>query len=520
MNLDQNTLTGFSVIGSFIMLFAYLLWVIGEKVNKTAVFQNFLHRAKAVLPTKATSYPSPAVQPVAPLARTVISPAEKKIIIDELFLGAVPDLTGNFMIYPNGAKVMLHDELAAKTARSLARIVADKFGSATPKEKSEAITEAAINKILRSKPQSQAANGTATGIPLIADMFGTWQHFKPGKDGHLLICGTTGSGKGNLITTLCLTALTYGPSEIELVVVDAKGGVDYQFCNDVQHATLFHGDAILDGLLSTQAEMNKRIELLKGVRARNLHEFRCRTGSGLPWLLVVCDEFADLNKEQKLVVESLARMGRAAGVVLLVCTQYPTAEVLSSQIQANILNRMVLGLAGEKYCEVALGKSLKDCQYNPALITGEHSGIGVYKTLGTETIGRGRYLSHQDCDKLVDRLADQWPKEEVVSALVSNTSINLKSQNTAENWQNEVFLADTSANTSTNTTFDTSKNGLDTSPDTGLIPAITDEKLLEEAIRIFLQVGWSANKIFRLVGGNRNERLAQVAAVKKELDNE
>lgn len=163
---------------------------------------------------------------------------------------------------------------------------------------------------------------------------------------HILLGGSTGSGKSVLLKLLVMESIKKGAV---VCVADFKGGVDYpavwheycRFCFTLEKLV-----PLLDELLAISEE---RKRLFKNVGCANLGEYNAATNEDLPRYIFACDEVAEvldktgLNKEQKeqvAQVESrlatIARQGRAFGIHLILATQRPDANILAGQIKNNI----------------------------------------------------------------------------------------------------------------------------------------------------------------------------------------
>lgn len=163
---------------------------------------------------------------------------------------------------------------------------------------------------------------------------------------HILLGGSTGSGKSVLLKLLVMESIKKGAV---VCVADFKGGVDYpavwheycRFCFTLEELV-----PLLDELL---AILEERKRLFKNVGCANLGEYNAATNEDLPRYIFACDEIAEvldktgLNKEQKeqvAQVESrlatIARQGRAFGIHLILATQRPDANILAGQIKNNI----------------------------------------------------------------------------------------------------------------------------------------------------------------------------------------
>ena len=170
---------------------------------------------------------------------------------------------------------------------------------------------------------------------------------------HLLIGGTTGSGKSELLRSLVAgMALAADPDHLAFVLIDYKGGAAFDRCAEMPHVAGMVTD--LDdrlaerALVCLEAELRHREERLRAAGAEDLAAFRAATGrtraEPLPRLVVVVDEFATLAKELPEFLRSLvgiAQRGRSLGVHMVLATQRP-AGVVTDDIRANTSCRIAL----------------------------------------------------------------------------------------------------------------------------------------------------------------------------------
>lgn len=197
-------------------------------------------------------------------------------------------------------------------------------------------------------PLAIALGRDVSGDPIVADL---------ARMPHLLIAGTTGSGKSVCITSLttCLV-LNNTPEELRLVMIDPKM-VELVRFNGLPH---LYGkvetdlERILGVLQWVVAEMDKRYKLLEETSSRNIDTFnrkmrRRKKGEPLPRIVVMLDELADLmmmapaQTEHSLV--RLAQMARATGIHLVVATQRPSTDVVTGLIKANFPARLSFAVA-------------------------------------------------------------------------------------------------------------------------------------------------------------------------------
>jgi S-DNA-T family DNA segregation ATPase FtsK/SpoIIIE len=168
---------------------------------------------------------------------------------------------------------------------------------------------------------------------------------------HILIAGTTGSGKSGCINTILTSILLRStPDEVRLILIDPKR-IELNYYESIPHlltpvvSSPKEASAVL---LNVVTEMERRYERLSQMRARNLAEanraFRKRGEDELPYLLIVIDELADLMMVSPQEVEDsiirLAQKSRAVGIHLVLATQRPSVDVITGMIKANVPSRI------------------------------------------------------------------------------------------------------------------------------------------------------------------------------------
>ena len=172
---------------------------------------------------------------------------------------------------------------------------------------------------------------------------------------HLLVAGTTGSGKSVCINTI-LTSLLFksSPEELKLVLIDMKGGVELGMYNNLPHmlvprciSNVTHAVNAFKWLIR---EMDHRYDLLQGQHVNNIALYQAlpayKNGQipAMPYIVMVVDETADLmsrnKKEVEDCIQNLAQKSRAAGIHIILATQRPSVDVISGVIKANIGTRI------------------------------------------------------------------------------------------------------------------------------------------------------------------------------------
>ncbi len=172
---------------------------------------------------------------------------------------------------------------------------------------------------------------------------------------HVLVAGATGSGKSVMINTL-ITSLLYrnSPSELKLIMVDPKR-VELTPYNDIPHLLtpiITESEPAISALKWSVAEMERRYKLLADHGKRNIGEYNTQKGvDGMPYIVIILDEFADLmvvaGKDVEALIVRLAQMARAVGIHLVLATQRPSVNVVTGLIKANVPARIALTTASQ-----------------------------------------------------------------------------------------------------------------------------------------------------------------------------
>lgn len=183
---------------------------------------------------------------------------------------------------------------------------------------------------------------------------------------HILIGGSTGSGKSVLLKLLLMQCVKRGA---EVYIADFKGGVDFPPVWHDKCEIITEPDELTEILETIVSELKQRKILLKESGSPNIDEYNKITAKKLNRIILACDEIAEvldktgLSKEDKVVVQKtenllsvIARQGRAFGIHLILATQRPDANILSGQIKNNIDYR-VCGRADNILSQIILDKA-------------------------------------------------------------------------------------------------------------------------------------------------------------------
>jgi S-DNA-T family DNA segregation ATPase FtsK/SpoIIIE len=233
---------------------------------------------------------------------------------------------------------------------------------------------------------------------------------------HLLIAGTTGSGKSGCINTLLTSVLLRStPDDVRMILIDPKR-IELGFYESIPHLltpVVSSPKQAAAALTNVVAEMERRYEKLSMVRARNLAEanrtLRQRGEQTMPYLLVVIDELADLMMISPQDVEDavirLAQKSRAVGIHLVLATQRPSVDVITGMIKANVPSRIAFAVSSQTDSRVILD------QAGAESLLGQ--GDMLFKPLGTSRLQRvqGAYVSEEEIALIVEQCRHQREQE-------------------------------------------------------------------------------------------------------------
>ncbi len=182
---------------------------------------------------------------------------------------------------------------------------------------------------------------------------------------HLLIAGTTGSGKSVCVNAILTSFLLHNtPDDLRLVLVDPKR-VELTSYNGVPHLlapVIVEVDRVIGALQWMTREMDKRYHTFAKVGARNIGDYNTRMemrhGKKLPFLVIVIDELADLMMiapdETERTITRLAQLARATGIHMILATQRPSVDVVTGLIKANFPARVAFAVASNTDSRVIL----------------------------------------------------------------------------------------------------------------------------------------------------------------------
>jgi S-DNA-T family DNA segregation ATPase FtsK/SpoIIIE len=229
---------------------------------------------------------------------------------------------------------------------------------------------------------------------------------------HLLIAGTTGSGKSGCVNCLVSSVLLRStPEKVRMILIDPKK-VELSHYDRIPHLLVPVVTNMKDAagvLHNVVKEMEDRYELMELDHARNLEEMnktRARRGERpVPYIMIVIDELADLMMTSPQEVEDyvirLAQKSRAVGIHLIVATQRPSADVITGMIKANIPSRIAFAVSSQTDSRVILD------------VNGAETLLGqgdmLFKPLGSSHLQRvqGAYITEEEIAVLVNHWRHQ-----------------------------------------------------------------------------------------------------------------
>ncbi|EAJ6191609.1 cell division protein FtsK [Campylobacter lari] len=282
----------------------------------------------------------------------------------------------------------LQDDLAMALKAQTIRIQApipgkDVVGIEVPNEKIDTIY---LREILESEvfKNSSSPLTIALGKDIVGDPFVTDLKKLP----HLLIAGTTGSGKSVGINSMLLSLLyRNSPKTLRLMMIDPKM-LEFSIYNDIPHLltpVITDPKKAVNALSNMVAEMECRYRLMAEAKTKNIENYNEKIkeqgGEILPFIVVIIDELADLmmtaGKDVEFYIGRLAQMARASGIHLIVATQRPSVDVVTGVVKANLPSRISYKV-GQKIdskvvldsmgAESLLGRG--DCLFTPPGMSG------------------------------------------------------------------------------------------------------------------------------------------------------
>ena len=335
-----------------------------------------------------------------------------------------------------GIKISTIINLAGDISRSMgvgavriAQIYGTQYlGVEVPNENREAVT---IKELLGSDNFKNASHKIPVCIG--KDISGSIEVIDLSKSPHLLVAGTTGSGKSVFINTLLASILyKFSPEELRLILIDPKM-LELSVYNDIAHLltpVVTEPKKAIIALKWVCKEMERRYSMMNEEGTRSLEGYNEKSQEKLPFIVVFIDEMADLmmtaGKEVEHYVQRLAQMARACGIHLVMATQRPSVDIITGSIKANFPSRISFQVASKYDSRTVLG------EIGAEQLLG--NGDMLMSKNGSSLI---RYQSAFISDNEVNKLITQIKKSQKVNYLDELDEVIKNEDNAFENLSEE-----------------------------------------------------------------------------------
>lgn len=322
--------------------------------------------------------------------------------------------------------INLSDDLARNTSSTSARVSTipgkNTVGIEIPNESRESVylKEIVVNEKFQKKEIKLpiALGKSISGMPLIGDLTSM---------PHLLIAGTTGSGKSVCINTIIVSLLyKLNPDLCKFILIDPKmlelsayEGIPHLLC-----PVITDSKKAASALGWTVREMNSRYKLMTKEGVRNIDGYNAKHKLKMPYIVVVVDEMSDLmlvaGKEIENYIQKLSQMARAAGIHIIMATQRPSVDVITGTIKANFPTRISFRVSSKIDSRTILGEQ------------GAEQLLGNGDMLFMSSANRiirihGPYVSEKEIEKITNILRAQGEPD-----YIDEITINDKESNTLE----------------------------------------------------------------------------------------
>ncbi len=318
----------------------------------------------------------------------------------------------------------LENDLALSVSALSIRIIApipgkNAVGIEIPNKNRQAVS---IKELLRtpefknsSSPLTVALGKDVVGKPYMSDIK---------KMPHLLVAGTTGSGKSvGINTMICSILYKASPDEVKFIMIDPKM-VELSIYDGIPHlmAPVVTDTRLASSVLkNVVAEMTRRYTLLAEKKVRNLDGYNeiikgDDEAEKMPYLVVIVDEFADLmmvaGKEVEMSIARIAQMARAVGIHLIIATQRPTTNVITGLIKANMPARLSFKVSQRNDSRVIIDQNGADTLLG--------MGDSLFIPPGTSDALRihGAFVSDEEVRGIVEYLQEEYGEPEYNMAMV------------------------------------------------------------------------------------------------------
>lgn len=300
--------------------------------------------------------------------------------------------------------------LAAEKVRIFAPIPGTSFvGIEIPNHTRENVHLGDVLPYAKGGPLEVAIGRDSSGRPVVADI---------AKMPHMLVAGTTGSGKSVMINSMIMSILMRAtPKQVRLILIDPKR-VEFSGYNGLPHLyvpVVTEPRQAASALQWTVSEMERRLKVFEKAGAREIKTYNKMCVSGklsemdnppepMPYIVVIIDELSDLmmvaGKDVEASIVRIAQLARAAGIHLVIATQRPSTNVVTGLIKSNIDNRVALKVSSGIDSRVILDETGAERLLGNGDMLFKYRGLSMRRVLGC-------YTSDEEIEKVVAFIRDQ-----------------------------------------------------------------------------------------------------------------
>ena len=329
--------------------------------------------------------------------------------------------------------INLSEDLARNTSSTSARVSVipgkNTVGIEIPNETRESVSLREIisyEKFQKKDVKLPIALGKSiSGMPIIGDLTSM---------PHLLIAGTTGSGKSVCINTIIVSLLyKLNPDLCKFILIDPKM-LELSTYEGIPHLltpVITDAKKATSALAWTVKEMNSRYKLMSKVGVRNIDGYNAKHKLKMPYIVVVVDEMSDLmlvaGKEIENYIQKLSQMARAAGIHIIMATQRPSVDVITGTIKANFPTRVSFQVSSKIDSRTILGEQ------------GAEQLLGKGDMLFMSSANRivrihGPFVSENEIEKIVNSIRGQGEPDymEEITEQTSNESSSISGEDGEE----------------------------------------------------------------------------------------